>query len=132
MHLTRGERVFEWGNYVLLVALSIIFLIPLLSVLTSSVTSQADFASGGTFVLIPHRIDLGAYKLLLAGDSIVFNAYRVTLFRVVVGTFLDLAFTTTLAFVLARPDLPGRTALTIFVFFTILFSGGLIPTFKLI
>jgi putative aldouronate transport system permease protein len=132
MHLTRAERAFAAVNYFALTLLTIIFLIPLISVLSTSFAGQSEYAQGSAFVLIPHRLDLGAYQFLLAGGSIVFNAYKVTLFRVVVGTLLDLAFTATLAFVLARRDLPGRTAMTVFVFFTMLFSGGLIPTFKLV
>ena len=75
---------------------------------------------------------LAAYEFLLLRSSVVVNAYMITLFRVIVGTFLNMMFTASLAYVLARRDLPGRTALTLFVFITMVFSGGLIPTFILV
>ena len=91
-----------------------------------------EWARRGAFILIPEKIDLTAYKLLLNRGSIAINAYGITLFRVVVGTFLNLAFTSTLAYALARRDLPGRTFMTFLVFFTMLFSGGIIPRFMLL
>jgi putative aldouronate transport system permease protein len=51
---------------------------------------------------------------------------------VLVGTLLNLAFTATFAYALSKRDLPGRTFLTVYVFITMIFSGGLIPTFVLV
>jgi len=131
MKLSRGEKIIGVLNYIALTCLSLAFLIPFLSVLSTSFVSRAEFNQRGAFILIPHKIDLSAYKLLLARGSIIINAYKVTLFRVWVGTSLNLLFTTTLAYVLAKQDLPGRIPMTVFVFFTMLFSGGLVPNFVL-
>lgn len=131
MKLSRGERIFEIVNYILLVILSLIFLLPVLSVLSTSLVSTAEYARRGAFILIPERIDFSAYRLLLDRGSIVFSGYLITLFRVLMGTFLNLVFTATLAYVLARRTLPGRIPLTVFVFIPMVFSGGLIPNFLL-
>jgi putative aldouronate transport system permease protein len=130
--LSRGERIFEIFNYTFLILMALVFIVPLLNVLVNSFISEAEYARRGNFILIPQEPVLSAYQFLLGRGSVVVNAYMITLFRVIVGTFLNLLFTASLAYVLARRDLPGRTALTLFVFITMVFSGGLIPTFILI
>ncbi len=129
MYLSKGEKIFEVFNYIFLIFVSLIFLIPFLSVLSTSFIGVEEWARRGSFVLIPEKIDFSAYTMLLGSKSIIFNAYQVTLFRTIVGTALNLLFTTLAAYVLARPNLPGRTFLTLVVFFPMVFSGGLIPTF---
>ena len=131
MKLSRGEKIFQVFNYAFLVVLCTAFLIPFLAVLGTSFISTEEWARRGSFVLIPQKVDLAAYRILLQRGSVVLNAYRITLFRVVVGTFLNLAFTSTLAYALAKRELPGRTFLTLIVFIPMIFSGGLIPSFVL-
>ena len=129
--LSRGERIFEFFNHTFLVLISIIFVLPLFTVLSTSLIGEAEYVRRGLFFVWPEKPVLAAYELLLSGGSVVINAYKITLFRVVVGTFLNLVFTATLAYVLARRNLPGRTLMTMFVFVTMVFSGGLIPSFVL-
>ena len=129
MYLSRGEKTFEVFNYIFLTIVTLCFLVPFLTVMSTSLISVEEWARRGAFVLIPEKVDFSAYQVLLGSKSMVFNAYRVTLFRVIVGTFLNLVFTTLGAYVLARRNLPGRTLLTLIVFFPMVFSGGLIPTF---
>lgn len=132
MKLSPGERAFEVLNYIVLTVLALIFLIPFLSVVSTSLISSSEFAKRGLFILIPRRPVLYAYQLLLGEGSIVLNALKVSLLRVTVGTTMNLLFTFPLAYVLARPRLLGRTGLTLFVFFTMLFSGGLVPRYVLV
>ena len=129
MYLSKGERFFEICNYIILTLVSLIFLIPFLTVLSTSFIGVEEWARRGSFILIPEKIDFSAYKMLVGSRSIIYNAYAVTLFRTIVGTGMNLLFTTLAAYVLARRNLPGRTFLTLVVFFPMVFSGGLIPTF---
>lgn len=129
--LSPGEKLFSILNNVFLFGLCLIFLIPFLSVIMTSFVGPAEYARRGAFILIPEEFDFTAYRLFLNRSSIVINAYQITLFRVVVGTSLNLLFTATLAYVLSKRNLPGRVPLTIFVFITMIFSGGLIPNFLL-
>nr|WP_275983725.1 carbohydrate ABC transporter permease [Paenibacillus hamazuiensis] len=115
----------------MLVALSLMFLIPFLSVLSTSFISNAESMRRGAFVLIPEKLDFAAYDLLLNKGTLIWTAYKITLFKVVVGTFLNLVFTSTLAYGLSRRKLPGRNALVFFIFLTMIFHGGLIPTYML-
>jgi putative aldouronate transport system permease protein len=132
MKLSKGERVFDLINTVFLVLVSSVFLIPFISVLSTSFISNSEYVRRGAFILFPEQISFGAYDLLLNRSSTVFNSFLVSISRVVVGTSLNLAFTFPLAYVLARPRLTGRTFITMFVFFTMIFSGGLVPNFLVV
>ncbi|MEM7131908.1 MAG: carbohydrate ABC transporter permease [Chloroflexota bacterium] len=129
--LSSGEKIFSILNNIFLVGLCLVFLIPFLSVIMTSFVGAAEYARRGAFILIPEEFDFTAYRLFFRRSSIVINAYQITLFRVFVGTSLNLLFTATLAYVLSKRNLPGRIPLTIFVFITMIFSGGLIPNFML-
>lgn len=101
-------------------------LFPLLSVVMTSLVSSKEIAMK-RFVIIPSQIDLTAYKFILQGSDILLKAYKVTIFRVIVGTTLSLFVSYLAAYAFSKPDLPGRNWLTMFYYFTTLFSGGLIP-----
>ncbi|WP_342575083.1 carbohydrate ABC transporter permease [Paenibacillus sp. FSL M8-0142] len=128
---TTSERIFDAANIVFLIFLSLVFVIPFLAVLSTSFISAEESMRRGAFVLIPERLDFTAYDVLLNRGKIILNAYQVTLFRVIVGTILNLLFTSMLAYGLARRSLPGRNGLVLFIFLTMIFQGGLIPNYML-
>jgi len=132
MKTTAGEKTFQSFNYILLIIISLLFLVPFLIVLSTSFVSESEAMRRGAFILIPQQLDLTAYKMLLSGGSILFNAYKITVFRVVVGTFLNLIFTSMLAYGLSKKNLPGRNLFITMIFVTMLFGGGLIPSYMLI
>lgn len=132
MKLSRGEKLFDWINILVLTILTLFFLIPFLSVVSTSLVSGREYALRGLFILYPHQPVLSSYDMLLGQGSIVINAYFVTSARVIVGTFLGLTFTFPLAYVLSKRRLYGRVPITMLIFFTMLFSGGLIPNFVLV
>lgn len=74
---------------------------------------------------------MDAYKLILKDGQIV-NAYKVTLFMTIVGTFLSMLMTMMMAYPLSLDKLKGNTFITFFIYFTMLFGGGLVPTYLLI
>lgn len=129
---TVGERTFDVFNIIILAVLSLLFLIPFLAVFSTSFISAEESMRRGAFVLIPEKIDFGAYDMLLNRGMIIYNAYKVTFFRITVGTFLNLLFTATLAYGLSRRTLPGRNTFVMIIFITMIFHGGLIPTYMLI
>ncbi len=132
LKLSRNEKVAQALIYFFLILLTLAFLIPFIIVFSTSFISDNEFARRGGYVLYPESISMGAYDILFGRSKVILNAYGVTLFRVVVGTGFNLAFTITMAYALAKKDLPGRVPLTIFVFITMVFSGGLIPRFLLV
>ena len=129
---SRGESIFQAANYAILSCVSLLFLLPFVLVLTSSLIGEQEFMTRGSFILIPRRLDFGAYAYFLRSGSIVLNAYVITLFRIVVGTAVNLAVTAGLSYGLAKKQLPGVTVITGLTFFTMLFGGGLIPTYLVV
>ncbi len=130
--MSNGEKSFQIFNYVFLTLLTLIFLIPFIIVFSTSFVTEQEVARRGAFILFPQQFSLGAYKVLLSQGSSLVSSYKITLFRVIVGTFVNLLFTTTLAYGLSKKTLPGRNFFITLIFITMLFSGGLIPSFMLI
>lgn len=129
--LPAGERVFGIVNGTVMVLLAATFLVPFLVVLSTSFVSEAELMRRGAFVLIPEEPTLLSYQVLLGAGSSIYRGYMISILRVVVGTFLNLAFTGTMAYGLSKRSLPGRNTITSLVFITMIFSGGLIPNFLL-
>lgn len=129
---SRGETVFQISNYIILSVLSILFVLPFVFVLASSLIGEQELMTRGSFILIPRKLDFGAYAYFLRSGSIVLNAYLVTIFRIVVGTAVNLAVTAGLSYGLAKKKLPGVNIVTGLIFFTMLFGGGLIPTYLVV
>jgi putative aldouronate transport system permease protein len=127
-----GETAFQAFNYAFLVLLSLAFIVPFLAIVSTSFVGENELIRRGNFILIPERLDLSAYKVLLSEGSMLYHAYGITFLRVVVGTSLNLLFTSMLAYGLSRKDMPGRNGFITIVFITMLFGGGLIPTYLLL
>ena len=98
----------------------------------NSFVSEAEIARRGAFIFIPEQWDLTSYKMLWSSRQNLIRAYGNTLFRVIVGTSMNLAFTIALAYPLSKRNLKGRTAINALVFFTMIFSGGMVPTYMMV
>jgi len=128
--LTIGEKVWQSAVYSILIILSLLCLLPFLYVVAVSVTPEAEVVRRG-IVIIPESFTFAAYKEVFISNGIG-QAYKITLFRTIVGTALNLFFTVIAAYPLSKKYLPGRSPFLIFIVFTMMFSGGLIPTYLLI
>jgi len=113
--------------YIIIIALCLIILLPCLNVLALSFNDGKDAARGGIWFW-PREFTLNNFKEVFKDGSIM-NAYSITLARTGIGTFLSLMVTTMAGFVLKQYDLPGRKPITILITFTMLFGGGMIPTY---
>ncbi|MGL6221222.1 MAG: carbohydrate ABC transporter permease [Lacrimispora sphenoides] len=113
--------------YILIIALCLIILLPCLNVLALSFNDGKDAARGGIWFW-PREFTLNNFIEVFKDGSIM-NAYSITLARTGIGTFLSLMVTTMAGFVLKQYDLPGRKPITILITFTMLFGGGMIPTY---
>lgn len=127
---TLGERLFDRLNYVLLALVSAAMLLPFVNVLASSLSTGVGLSRGG-LVLLPRGWSLEAYSYIFKQGDLI-RALGVTIFITVVGTALNLIVTFTLAYALSKSHLPFRNPMLMMVFFTTLFSGGMIPTFILV
>ena len=126
MRENSSDRIFRFCISALMLLVLAATLLPLLNVVSTSLVSAEELGRK-RFILLPDTVDFGAYRTLFSKSSMLLDAYAVTLFRVAVGTLLSLLTTYGLAYGLATRNLPGRTGITLFVFITMLFNGGMIP-----
>ncbi|QJD82835.1 carbohydrate ABC transporter permease [Cohnella herbarum] len=103
-------------------------LFPFLLLFMSSITDESSIIRNG-YSLFPERISMDAYAYLWTEASTMLRAYGITVFITITGTFVGLLIAALLAYPLSRKDMPLRTSLSFIVFFTLLFNGGLVPTY---
>ena len=127
-----GDRIFDVVNIALILLLCVSILYPFFNQLTLSVSTRGDALKTGLH-LVPNfsRITFDSYRRVLFGGSIV-NAFFWTVLRTALGTSIAVTVTIMMAYSLAKRYLPFRNFWTLFVVFTMFFSGGLIPSFLLI
>lgn len=113
--------------YVFIIGFAVICLIPFLLVLSSSFTDQASLNQNG-YQLWPEVFSTEAYSMLFKSGTIV-PAYGVTIFVTVVGTVLSMLVTCACAYALSCKSMYYRRALSMIIYFTMLFNGGLVPTY---
>lgn len=129
MKLTRGETAFVTTNYIVLTLLTLIIVLPFWYVITVSVTPYHIFSEKDGLVLFPTSFSFEYYEYLLRKGSLIYGAYGNTIRNTAGGVLLALFLTTTVAYALAEKKLPGRKIIILYFVFTMLFKGGLIPTY---
>jgi putative aldouronate transport system permease protein len=110
----------------LFIAYCILCIAPLILVIVVSFTDEKTIMAEG-YKFIPSKWSLYAYSYMFHDMTKIVRGYGVTIFVTIVGTILNLALTSLYAYPLSRRDLPLRNFFTFFIFFTMLFSGGLVP-----
>lgn len=130
MKRTKGEKIFGIFNIIFMICFSIMCIYPFLYTLTMSLSTTEESVKAGLhlFTLNP---TLESYKLALQNENIGI-AYVNTIFRTVVGTLAALLVSLMYAYALSRSELPGRKVFSNILIFTMLFSGGTIPTYLVI
>lgn len=127
---TTGEKIFLVVNVILLTIFALMCLLPFLNIIASSFATSGEISTR-PFILIPRTFTLDAYKYILSTPTI-FTSIGISIFVTVVGTFTSMTLTSFMAYALSRKYLHGRRAINFLVLFTMLFSGGMIPSFLLV
>ncbi|MDF2713223.1 MAG: transporter permease [Paenibacillus sp.] len=116
--------------YLILTVLGLITIIPIVHVLSVSLSSP-QAVLGSKLMLYPKEMTLASYEFIFR-NNVLLRSFGITVFITVVGTALNLLFTTTAAYVLARRDLPGASFFMVLIVVTMLFNAGIIPGYILI
>jgi putative aldouronate transport system permease protein len=116
--------------HVLFALVAICCLLPFLLVVSASFSDEKVVAREG-FRLFPGKLSTAAYELLVSDSAQLARSYGVTVLVTAVGTVLSLVLTSLLAYPLYRRDFPFRRFFSVFIFFTMLFNGGLVPFYIL-
>jgi len=117
--------------YVFVALLALACLIPFLLMVGTSFTNEATVREYG-FNLWPRQFDLLAYKLVFENPDLIIGSYVVTIVMTVCGTLLGLFLISMAGYALQRPDFEFRNHISFYIYFTTLFSGGLVPFYLLI
>lgn len=110
------------------ILVSIIIIIPLLYVVSVSLSYDGDIARNG-YKLIPERMTFKAYSYIFQTPKALLQSYFITITVTVLGTILSLILTSSVAYVMTRKDYRYSRITTFFVFFTLLFNAGLVPSY---
>lgn len=120
----------EKTAHIVLIILSLSAILPFLLMIISSFTDDTTLVRYG-YSFFPQKLSLAAYNYLWIQKFMILKAYGITVLMTVVGTSVSLVITSMLAYALSRKDFRMRNKLSFFVFFTMLFNGGLVPTYLL-
>ncbi|QOT07888.1 carbohydrate ABC transporter permease [Paenibacillus sp. JNUCC32] len=127
---TISSRIFDIVNYTLLSIIGLVTILPFLHVIAGSFTTVTELAQK-QFVLFPTVWSLDAYKYVFSTNT-VFRSLGVSVGVTFLGTMFSMLLTCLMAYGLSRRDLEGRNFIMFMVLFTMLFSGGMIPTFLVV
>ena len=115
-------------GHVLLATFCVLVLLPLLVLISSSLTDNDTLIREG-YNILPRKFSLESFEYLFKAGSSILRAYGISIALMVVGTILSLCLATPLAYVMSRKKFRFSKAITFIVFFTMLFNGGLVPTY---
>jgi putative aldouronate transport system permease protein len=122
-----GDRLFAALNYVIAGVFAVLCFLPFYMLLITSFTDKIVLDMDG-YKLWPRKFSIEAYKWVLKGRQVV-TGYQVSLFVAIVGTCLSVMLMCGIAYAMSERKFPWRNPLSFYVYFTMIFSGGLIPWF---
>jgi putative aldouronate transport system permease protein len=111
-----------------LAILAVFALLPILLIAIASVTDENVLVSSG-YSFLPAKLSLDSYYYMVKQSQMILRAYGITISVTLLGTLGSVLLTTTLAYPMARPDFKYRNLLSFFVFFTMLFNGGVVSSY---
>jgi putative aldouronate transport system permease protein len=126
--MNSDNRKWQWIAHTSLLAFAVLCILPFVLLVVSSFTEEALIIKNG-YTFLPEAFSLDAYQYLTANMALIGRAYGITILITVVGTVVSLLITSMLGYALSKKDMPGNKIYTFVVFFTLLFNGGLVPTY---
>jgi len=126
---TTNKKVQIIANLVMICATAFT-VIPFLLLFAASLTDSTEIALNG-YSFFPAKLSLEAYAYIWNEKQQIFRAYAITIFTTVVGTTISLLITTLYAYALSKPSFIGKKFFSLFLLFTMLFNGGLVPTYTM-
>lgn len=126
-----SNKALHITNIILICLLTLTFLLPVVLILSASVSTADSFAQYG-YTLIPKAIDFFAYEYVLFSNSLFIRALGNSVFMTVVGTALMVINCALYSFALVQKDLVGKKFFSLYAVFTMLFAGGMIPYYLVV
>ena len=123
----KGNRMFDICLYIVFILLAVLMIYPLYYVVIMSLANTVALAKHAPYIL-PYSVDLTGYETIFK-DATFFQALGTTLFVTVVGVAINMTLSILGAYALSKKYLPGRNLFLGIILFTMLFSGGLVPSY---
>lgn len=122
------EKRFRMIATIILLIVSVFALFPMVLLVVASFTDETELINRG-YQIWPQKFSLEAYRYMGRQASTIVRSYLVTIGTTVAGTILSVLLTTSIAYPMARKSFKYRNVLSFFVYFTMLFNGGLVPQY---
>jgi putative aldouronate transport system permease protein len=123
-------KKFQLIATIILAALTIISLLPIALIVIASFTDEKTLISNG-YTYLPKKLSFDAYYYMIKQGALILRSYGVSIFVTVFGTVTSVLLTTMLAYPMSRKNFKYKTVLALFVFFTMLFNGGVVPAYMM-
>lgn len=128
--MVERDRLTQILMNIFMIFLLLCCVLPFLLMVSASFTEEATLARNG-YRFIPEKYSLETYTYIFKSANTIFKGYGMTIFVTVIGTIANIVMTILFAYPLSRKDLPFRKVISFFLFFTMLFNGGLVPTYMM-
>ena len=129
--MKKREKVAEGVVTIVFAAVCIIMLLPFVMMVSTSFSADSDITKYG-YSLVPRSIDLSGYRYVFINPASILSGYKVTILFSTVATILGVFLMALIAYPLSRNNFNGKKFVNFYLYFTMLFSGGLVPTYILI
>lgn len=127
---TKQEKAFEAFASAVMICVMVIVIFPFLLLFISSITEENTLLING-YSIFPEKLSFDAYKYIWNSRDVIFRAYGITVCVTVIGTLAHVAIVAMAAYPLSLRNLPGRSFFSFAILFTMLFNGGLVPTYMI-
>lgn len=127
---SKQEKRFERVASIVMIVVMVIIIFPFVLLFMSSITDEKTLLING-YSIFPKKFSLDAYKYIWNFGVVIFRAYGVTVGITIVGTLIHVALVALVAYPLSLKKLPGKSLFNFLILFTILFNGGLVPTYMI-
>ena len=126
--MVEKKKGFQIFAHFVMIFIAVCSVAPFILLVMSSITEEKSLIANG-YSFFPKEFSLYAHQYLLTGSGALLRSYVISFIVTAVGTLSNLIITILYAYPLSRKELPGRNFFAFFLFFTMLFSGGLVPSY---
>ena len=123
------DQIFDGLVYAILFLVAASILLPMLFVISASLTPYSEVIRNGGFLIFPKIVSFEAYDVLLRKSTLA-KSFQVSGFITGIGTVLNIVFTALMAYPLSKKRLPGRKFFINMIILTLMFNGGIVPTYR--
>ncbi len=126
--IINSEKRFEYISLIIMLIITVICIMPFVLMIAASITEENVLIKEG-YKFLPSKVNLGSYQYLWAKRETIFSSYGISILITAVGTTINVLLTSLFAYPLSRQDFKYRNIFAFFVFFTILFNGGMTASY---